>query len=59
MEDVNPSIIGFGPMRFAFDLNLPDEPGNGLDGIRHGEKSQERQARVRQVSMNPRANGSD
>jgi len=39
-------------MRFAFNLNLPDERGDGLDRVRHGEESDLRQARVRQTRMN-------
>ena len=52
MENVNTRIFAFGPARFAFDLNLPDERGDGLDGVRHGEESHQRQARVRQARMN-------
>jgi hypothetical protein len=46
-------------MRFAFDLDLPDERRDGLDGIRHGEKAHQRQARVRQPRVNPLADGPD
>ena len=45
--------------RLALDENLPDERGDGLDGIRHGEESDERQARVRQARMNALADGPD
>jgi len=38
-------------MRFAFDLNLPDERGDGLDGIGTA-KSPIIGARVRQARMN-------
>ena len=42
-------------MRFAFNLNLPDERGDGLDRVRHGEESDQRQTRVRQTRMNTTA----
>ena len=59
MEDVNTRILAFGPVRFALDLNLPDQRGDGLDGIRNGEKSHERQARIRQPRVNALADGPD
>ena len=59
MEDVKTRILAFGPMRFAFDLNLADERSDGLDGIRHGEESDQRQARVRQARMHALADGPD
>ena len=59
MEDIKTRILAFGPMRFAFDLNLSDKRGDGLDGIRHGEKSDQRQARVRQARMNALTDGPD
>ncbi len=43
----------------ALDQNLPDERGDGLDGIRHGEQSDRRQSRVRQTSMHAFADGPD
>src|SRR5208283_5128524 len=39
-------------MRFTFNLNLPDERGDGLDGVRYREESDRRQARVRQTRIN-------
>src|SRR5580704_6930723 len=59
MEDIKRRIIAFGPMRFAFDLNLSDERGNRLDGIWHGEESHQRQARVLQARMHALADGPD
>jgi len=59
MEYIELRILAFGPMRFAFDLNLPDEWRDGLDGIRHGKEAHQRQARVRQACMNPLADGPD
>ena len=41
-------------MRFAFDLDLPDERGDGLDGIWYSEKSDQRQTRVCQTRMHAR-----
>jgi hypothetical protein len=52
VEDIKARILAFGPTRFAFDLNLSDERGDGLHGIRHGKDSHHRQARVRQTRMN-------
>ena len=52
-------MLAFVPMRFAFNLNLPDERGDGLDGVRHGEESDQRQARVRQTRMNTLADRPD
>ena len=52
MENVNTRIFAFGPTGFAFDLNLPDERGDGLDGGRHSEESHRRQSPVRQARMN-------
>src|SRR5664279_3188124 len=46
-------------MRFTFNLNLPHERGDGLDGVRHREQSDQRQARVRQTRMNTLADGPD
>jgi hypothetical protein len=45
--------------RLALHENLPDERGDGLDGVRHGEESQQRQARVRQARMNALTDGPD
>src|ERR1022692_993464 len=52
-------MLGFVPMRFTFNLNLPHERGDGLDGVRHREQSDQRQARVRQTRMNTLADGPD
>src|SRR5271167_3588211 len=52
MEYPKAGILTFVSMRFAFNLNLPDERGDGLDGVRHGEESDQRQARVRQTRVN-------
>jgi hypothetical protein len=46
-------------VRLAFHENLPDKRGDGLDGIRHGEESHQRQARVRQARMNTFTDGPD
>src|SRR6202050_2410779 len=46
-------------MRFAFNLDLPYERGDGLDRVRHGEESDLRQARVRQTRMNALADRPD
>ena len=43
MEDPKAGILAVVPMRFAFDLNLPDERRDGLDGVRHGEEPNQRQ----------------
>ena len=59
MEDIKTRIISFGPMRFAFDLNLSNERGDGLDGIRHGEEPYGREAPVRQAGMNALPDGPD
>ena len=59
MEDINAAHTRLCPMRFAFDLNLSDERRDGLDGIRHGEKSDQRQAGIRQTRMNALADGPD
>ena len=45
--------------RLALDENLPDERSDGLDGIRHGEESDERQARVRQAPVHAFADRPD
>ena len=59
MEYPKAGILAFVPMRFAFNLNLPDERGDGLDGVRHGEESDQRQARVRQTRVNTLADRPD
>src|SRR5664279_332113 len=59
MEDIQTRILALCPMRFALDLDLSDERGDGLDGIRDREKSHQRQARVRQARMNTLTNGPD
>src|SRR5665647_371085 len=46
-------------MRFAFNLNLPDERGDGVDGVRNREESDQRQARIRQTRMNTLADRPD
>ncbi len=38
-------------MRFAFDLNLPDERGDGLNGVRDRKEPGQRQAGIRQTRM--------
>jgi hypothetical protein len=45
--------------RAALHENLADERGDGLDGVRHGEESHQRQARVRQARMNALTDGPD
>ena len=37
MEEVKFGDFTLAMARLAFDLNLPDERGDGLDGVRHGE----------------------
>ena len=59
VEDVELAYFALAVARFAFHLNLPDERGDGLDGVRHGEESHQRQARVRQARMNALADGPD
>ena len=45
--------------RLAFHENLPNERGDRLDGIRHREKSHQRQTGIRQACMNALADGPD
>src|SRR5580693_9433495 len=59
MENCLSSFPWCCPMRFAFDLNLPHERGDGLDGIRHDEKPHHGLACVIQARMNTLANGPD
>ena len=59
MENPKRRILAFGPMRFAFNLKLPDERGDGLNGVRHREGSDQRQARIRQTRMNALADSPD
>src|SRR5664280_3899585 len=47
------------PVGFAFDLNLADEWGDGLDRVRHIEQSKQWQARVRQPRVNALADRPD
>ena len=47
MEYPKAGIVTFGPMRFAFDFNLPDERGDGLDRVRHGVEPDQRQPGIR------------
>ena len=46
-------------MRFAFNLNLPDERGDGLNGVGHSEESGQRQTGIRQARMNTLADSPD
>ena len=59
MKDVNASILAFGPAGFAFNLNLPDERGDGLDRIRHGEVAHWGKPSVREARVNALADGPD
>src|ERR1035438_3326414 len=59
MENVQSRILALGPMRFAFDLELPDERGDGLDGIRKRKMSHDLQARILQTRMNALTDGPD
>ena len=59
MKNVQARIVAFGATRLAFNLDLPDERGDGLDRVRHGKKSHHGQARVRQPRMHALADGPD
>ena len=59
MEDVELRILALGAVRFALDLNLSDERGDGLDGIRDREEPDQRQARVCQACMHTFTHGPD
>ena len=59
MEYPKDGILTFFSMRFAFNLKLPDERGDSLNGVWHGEESDRRQARVRQTRVNTLADRPD
>ena len=59
MEEVELGDFALAVARLALDEDLPDERGDGLDGIRHGEEADQRQARVRQARVNALADGPD
>lgn len=48
MENVELRILVFGPVRFALELNLPDERRDRLNGIRHRKETDRRQASIRE-----------
>ena len=45
--------------RLGLHKHLPDEGGDGFNGIRHGEESRWAQAGIREARMNALANGPD
>ena len=59
MKEVKFGDFTLAMARLALHKNLPDERGDGLDGIRHGEESDQRQARVRQARMSALTDGPD
>ena len=59
MEEVEFGDFTLAMARLALDENLPDERGDGLDGIRHGEESRQRQSRFRQARMSALSDGPD
>jgi hypothetical protein len=59
VEEIKFGDFTLAAARFALHENLSDERGDGLDGVRHGEKSHQRQGRVRQACMNALTDGPD
>jgi hypothetical protein len=59
MEHPERRMLAFVPMRFTFNLNLPDERGDGLNGVRHREETGQRQARIRETRVNTLADRPD
>ena len=59
MEEVEFGDFTVPLARLALHQNLPDERGDGRDGIRYGEQSHQRQAGVRQAGMDPLADRPD
>jgi|ERR1022692_1511012 hypothetical protein len=52
-------MLAFVPMRFTFNLNLPDERGNGLNGVGYREEAGKRQARFCETRVNTLADCPD
>ena len=59
MENVKFRDRAMAVARLALRQNPPDERRDGLDGIRHGEKTHRLQARILQTRMSALADGPD
>ena len=59
VEEVELGDFTLAVARLALDENLPDQRGDGLDGVRHGEEPHQRQARVRQARVHALTDGPD
>jgi hypothetical protein len=52
-----PRDLAHGPVGFAFDLDPPDQRGDGLDRTGHGESPRQRQTGVRQTRLDALTDG--
>jgi hypothetical protein len=59
MEKVKAGVLALGAMGLAFDLDLPNQGGDGLDGIWHGEEPHQGRSRRGQARMNALADSPD